>query len=661
VITESFWRSRFGPDSSVIGRQLTLSGNPTTIIGVVPSSVDFLDDGIAGVVPLAVELPWSVSERGTNNLDAIGRIRRGVPFAAARSELTRVSTELSLEYPRTNKHKIVDPLPLGDFIVAGAREALIVVLAAVAVLLLIGAVNLAGLLLARVAARRRELAVRAALGAGRGQITRQLIVEGLMLGLAGGVLGVGVAYGGLAILKRALPASVPRTGTLDLAGPVLLFLIGVTLVSGLVCGLLPALSVRRTRSGELGSARGSSERGRHRAQSLVVATEVALAVALIAGAGILVKSFNRLWNQPLGFDPRGVLAANLVLPQKDYETRDRQTQAFTAIVDRLRATPAVTAAAYVTTLPLYLAGGVGSTMLFEGRELRPDEPTGARVRAVYGDYFGAMRIQVLQGRGFTDQDRDGSLPVAVVNQRFARQFFPNQDPIGHRIAYRDWHEFTPGPVWMTIVGVVSDVKSLSLAGGDEQAIYVPYVQRPVSWQRFGSLVLRTATAPINLIPALKEAVWSVDKGLAPSAIEPMEERRSASAARERFLAVVMTLFAVSALLLVVQGLWGIVSYSVAERRREIGVRVALGALDRDVVGLVTKEALRPMAAGAVVGLGLALAGSRLLSQAVFEVSPMDPVVLGLTVAGLAAVALLASAVPARRATRIDPLEAMRAE
>jgi predicted permease len=318
-------------------------------------------------------------------------------------------------------------------------------------------------------------------------------------------------------------------------------------------------------------------------------------------------------------------------------------------------------AAYVTTLPLFPRGGVGSAILFEGREVRPDEPTGARARSVYGDYFTAMRIPIVQGRSFTAQDREGSLPVAIVNQTFARQFFAGADPVGRRIAFRDWHEFTPGPAWMTIVGVATDVKGLTLASGDEPALYLPFVQRPVSWQRFGSLVIRTAGAPDRFARPLKEAVWAIDPSLAPTEIQTMTERRAASAGRERFLAVVMSLFAVSAALLVVQGLWGIVAYAVAGRRREIGVRVALGAVHRHVVGLMTREALRPMALGAVVGLGLALLGSRLLAGAVFQVSPTDPVVLGATLLLLVVIALLASAVPAWRATRIDPLEAMKAE
>lgn len=663
VLAEGFWRARFGADPGVLGRQLILSGNPATIIGVAPREADFLDDGVIGVVPIAVELPWAPAERGTNNLDAIGRLRSGVAFEDARRELVAISTRLAAEYPRTNRSKIVDPLPMTEYLVAGARPALRVVLAAVATLLLIAAVNLAGLLLARMAARRRELGMRAALGAGRRRIAGLLVVEGLALAAAGGVLGLGVASAGLRVLRAALPESVPRTGTLELGGPVLLFALALTLLTGLVCGLLPALrALRADPLADLGVARGGAEPGRHRALRAVVAAELALAVALLAAAGVLGRSFQRLWGQPLGFEPEGTVVANLVLPESRYGTRDAQTRAYTAIVDRLRGLPGVEEAAYVTTLPLFRRGGVGNTLLFEGRpDIAPDRPAGARIRPVYGDYFAAMRIPIVAGRAFSDADREGAPAVAIINETLARTFWSGRDPIGARIALRDWHEFTPGPVWMTVVGVARDVKAVSMAEGDEPAVYMPYLQRQVSWQRFGNLVVRAAGDPAALAPRLREAVWAVDPLLAVGRVETMQDQRRASVARERFLAVVLGLFAAAAVGLVVQGLFGVVAFAVAERRREIGVRVALGALRGNVVALVAREAMTPIVAGAAAGTALALAGGRLLRSAVFEVSPTDPVILAATVASLLLVGLAASAVPAWRATRIDPLEAMRAE
>ncbi|MGE0443436.1 MAG: ABC transporter permease [Gemmatimonadales bacterium] len=672
LITEGFWESRFSRAANAVGRQLTLGGNPATIIGVLPRTIDFLDDDIIGVVPIAVEMPWAVSERGVNNLDAIGRLRPGASMADASREIVAITTDLAAEYPRTNRGKIVTPIPLLDYLVGDVRPSLWVTLAAVVLLLLIASVNLAGLLVARVTGRRRELAVRMALGAGAGRITRQLVFEGFALGAAGGLLGFGVAAAALVFLRGYLPASVPstglggflpRTGGLGLSGAVLAFGAGATLLAGLLCGVLPAFRARRQGALEgLASARGSGERHRFRSLRLVVASEVALAVALLAAAGVLAKSFRSLWNQPLGFDPAGVLSAELVLPESRYADPDEQTRAYTAIIDRLAETPGVTAAGYVTTLPLYVRGGIGNKLLFEGRpDLDPDAPSGVRVRPVYGDYFGAMKLPVVKGRPLAESDRAGALPVAVINESLARAFWPDRDPIGQRVALRDWHAPETGPVWMTIVGVARDVKGVSLDLPDQAALYMPYVQRQVPWQRFGSLVIRTSGDPESFRRPLAEAVWSVDPLLALGSIQTMATRRSASVARQRFLAATLALFAAAAILLVVQGLWGIVSYAVAERRREIGVRMALGAAPGSVVALVAREALLPMAAGGAVGLGIALAGGRLLESALFQVSPADPVVLAGTLILTAAIAVLASAVPAWRAAGVDPLETIRAE
>jgi len=483
------------------------------------------------------------------------------------------------------------------------------------------------------------------------------------LAVIGGGLGLGLTAVGLGLLRDFLPAGMPRTTSLGFRGPVALFGVAMAVGSGLLCGLLPATRALRDNALEgLGTVREGAERGRHRALRLVVATEIGLAVALLATAGVLAKSFQRLWSQPLGFEPQGTLSARLVLPASRYSTMATQTAVYTGIVDRLREVPGVTDAAYAISLPLVPGGAVGNKVLFENRpDISPDQPSGARIRPVYGDYFATLRNPIVRGRAFDDGDRADAPLVAIINQTMARQFWGDRDPIGQRIALRDWHELTEGPVWMTIVGIAQDVRSLTLADGDVLAVYMPYVQRQVSWQRFGNLVIRTASAPAGFVNGLKEAVWSVDPLLAVSEVESLELRHVTSAARERFLAWVVGLFAGSALLLVVQGLWGVVSYAVAERRREIGVRVALGALNRDVVGLVIREALSPMVVGTALGLGLAVIGGRLVRGALFEVSPTDPVILGATVGLLLLVALVASVVPARRATRIDPLEAIRAD
>ncbi|MGE0552190.1 MAG: ABC transporter permease [Gemmatimonadales bacterium] len=661
VLTERFWRTELGADPGAIGRVLTLSGHPTTVIGVVADAVDFNEVDAIGVVPLTVELPWTEGQRGTNNLDAIGRVAPGVPFADAAAELTEITRQLVEEYPRTNRGKIVEPAPLTEVLVGPVRPALRVALGAVVTLLLIAAVNLAGLLLARVTARRRELAVRSALGAGRGRIARQLLIEGLALGMVGGGLGLLLANLLLTAARGMLPPSVPRLETLSLSGPVLLFGLGAAVMAGFLCGVVPALrELRSDPLAGLDAGRGTGGRARHRALRSILATEIALAMALLATSGILIKSFERLWSVPLGFEPAGTLSARLVLPESRYgNDREAQTRAYGSIVDRLRETPGVTEAAFALSVPLVPGGAVGNVMLIAGRDVEANRWPGVRVRPVHGDYFSALKLPLVRGRVFDETDRESTQPVAAINRTLARDWWPDSDPIGARVALRDWHEFSDGPVWMTIVGVVDDVKALSLAEGDEPALYQPYAQRQVTWQRFGNLVIRTAGDPVGFERALKEAVWSVDPLLAVSQIRTLTDRRAASAGRERFLALTTALFAGSALLLVAQGLWGLVAYSVAERRREIGVRVALGAQATRVIGLVTRDLLLPTLVGAAAGLGIAIISGKWLESAIFEVSPTDPAVLAITVLVLISVVALASAIPARGATRVDPLEAIR--
>ena len=662
VITEGFWARRFNRDPAAIGRTLTLSGNPATIIGVLPREADFLADGVIGFVPISVELPWAPANRGTNNLDAIGRIRPGVPFARARAELTGISRQLSTELPETNRGKIVDPMPMTEYLVGRVSASLWLVLAAVATLLAIAAVNLAGLLLARAAARQPELALRTALGAGRGRLIAQLVTEGVAIALAGGILGIGTALVTHRLLLSALPDAVPRTAGLAIRWPVILFGAGASMLVGLLCGLIPAWQVSRTGPAAALGGKGSAGASRQRGLRTIVAVEVALAMALLVGAGLLAKSFRRLWSEPLGFEPSGVLMAELVLPESRYNTRLPQTQAFTRIIDRLKTIPGVREASFVTTGPLFARGGIGTKILFDGRpDIRPDQRTGARVRFTYGDYFATLRIPVTKGRALGAGDDDRAPAVAVINATFAKAFFAGRDPIGQRIALKSWDDDTKTDFWATIVGVAGDIKGTSLAEGDEPAVYIPYVQRKIWWERFGVLGLRTEGDPAALTAALKEAVWSVDPLLTIDGIQSLGARRSAAAGRERFLAVVIGLFAILALALVVQGLWSIVAYAVEARRREFGVRMALGAKPGSVVVLALRQAVLPTGVGAVAGVALALAVTRLLRGMLFQVSPTDPGILAAAGVALPLIALAAAAVPAWRATRIDPLTAIRAE
>ncbi|HYK42925.1 MAG TPA: ABC transporter permease [Thermoanaerobaculia bacterium] len=660
VLSDGFWKRRFGGDPGVVGRTLTLSDHPVTVIGVAPAEADFLQDGVELWVPPAAETPWALDERGTNNFDAIGRMRPGVRIQTAAAEIVAITTDLSRTYPKTNAHKIVRPLLLKDFLVRSVRPLLLVLLAAVGLVLLLASANLASLLLARASMRGAEMGVRLALGAGRGRIVRQLVTEGLLLSTAGAAAGVGLAALGKEALLSLAPAALPRGSEIGLDPNVLGFALLLALVTGVAFGLVPALSLGRTdaasalRGGEKGAAGAA---GRHRALGIVAAAEVGLAFLLLIGSGLLLASFARLSKVPLGFEADHVLVASLVLPESRYSTREPQSRAFTAIVDRLRRLPGVAHAGSIIGAPLE-RGGIGGRIRIEGRpEWRANERRSARSRPVTGDYFQAMRLPVLQGRPITDADRETTQPVAVVNEAFVRQFFPNESPLGHRIEWEDWGKGR----WMTIVGIAADAKRLDLSEPDEESIYSPYVQRVPDWQRFGTLVLRTSGDPAVYAQKVREAVWSFDPTLTVSGFATMEERKAASLASRRFSSTLLTIFGGSALLLAIQGIVGVLSYSVAQKRREIGIRIALGASPEDIFGSVLRRALRLTIAGLALGLLGALGATRLLAALLYGVGASDPKTYAIAAAVVLATALAACAVPARRAMRVDPMVAIRAE
>ncbi|MEO8429937.1 MAG: ABC transporter permease [Acidobacteriota bacterium] len=661
VISSALWRDRFGRDPGVIGRSLILSDHAVTVIGVAPPEADFLHDDVALWVPPAVETPWAIHERGTNNFDAIGRMRPGVSIERASNEIVAISTDLSRSYPDTNAHKIVRPIRLIDFLVRSVRPALLVLLAAVGLVLLLACANLASLLLARASMRAPEMAIRRALGAGRGRIVRQLLTEGALLSITGGALGVGVAAFGKDLLLSLAPGSLPRVSEIALDPRVLGFATGLSILTGMAFGLVPALPVARTEAGDAlhGSGKGTpGGSGRQRTLGLVASGEVALAFLLLIGSGLLLASVSRLANVPLGFQPDHVLTADLVLPESRYATRQPQTRAFLSVVERMREIPGVESAASVIGAPLE-GGGIGGRLKIEGRPegALADRPS-ARSRPVAGDYFAALRVPIVKGRPLTPADREDAAPVAVVNQAFAAKYFPGVDPLGRRLAW-DWgYE----PRWMTVVGIAADVKaSRDLVDDDVVAVYSPYSQRPVDWQRFGTLILRTTGDPASYGRSLRQAVWAVDPTLTVSAIRTMDERRSAALSSRRFSALLLSIFGGAALLLAIQGIVGVLSYSVAQRRREIGIRMALGASPADVFGSILGRALALTVSGLILGVAGALAASRLLAGLLYGVTATDTGTFFAAGVLVLVTALAACAVPARRAMRVDPLVAMRSE
>jgi putative ABC transport system permease protein len=631
----------------------------------MPARFDFMENRIDLWVPVAVETPWALEERGTNNFDAIGRLGPGVPFAAARAEMVALTTRLAEVYPRTNARKIVEPLPLLEFMTRRVERSLLVLLGAVGLLVLLATANLSGLLLARSTARQGEFAVRRALGATGPRILRQVVAEGLLLSLLGGGLGFVLALWSKDLLLLAAPENLPRAANVSVDLGAFLFALALSVVVGLGMSLLPALHVMR--ADPASHLQGGGSKGvaapRHRSLGVLVASEVALAFLLVFGSGLLLRTFDRLLRVPLGFDPDRVLSASIVLPESRYAAKPPQTAAFRGIVEAVSAVPGVESAATVIGSPLQPGTGIGGTVIVLGRAPEPEgKQRGARVRPVQGDYFGTLRLPLLEGRGFAPDEDERAAPVAVVNQAFARAFFPGESALGQRIAFPH-HVEKPGdpPTWMTIVGICSDVKSYGLDEPDSRTVYLPYAQRTAAWQRFGDLVVRAKGDPGALVAAVRQAVLSVDTTLPLAEVTTLEARHGEQSAQPRFNALALALFAALAVFLALQGLFAILAFVVEERRREIGLRMALGAKARDILRLVLGVGLGLTAAGLAAGLALALGLGRLLASLLYEVRPSDPEILAAAALGLAATALLASSLPAWRAARTDPMTALRTE
>jgi len=660
VLSEPSWRRLFAADPSVVGRQITLSDVKTTVVGVMPTDFDFLHDGVDLWAPPATVVPFFLEERGTNNFDAIGRLREGRTIPGAQSEMLVISRRLEQAYPRTNRNKIVQPLAMLDFMVGGVRRAMLVLLAAVALVMLIACVNLASLLLARSAARQDEMAVRLAIGAGRGRVLRQWLTEGVVLALLGGGVGVAGAYLARDLIVAVAPASLPRVSEAAVDARVLGVGLLLSLFSGIAMSLLPALQTLRSdiASHLKGVGKGATGGGRQRWLAGLITTEVALAFLLLVGAGLLLKTYARLQSVALGFETSHVLFSELVLPESRYAKRAAQSQAFSGIVDRLSEIPGVLSAAYVTTPPLNPRGGIGGRFLIDGRVFEQNREPGARVRFVLGDYFHSIGLRVIAGRGFTPTDADGTELVAIVNRRFAREQLPGSGPLGRRVSFRDWNPERQVR-WMTVVGVVEDVKGTVLREGDSPTVYVPFAQRPQDWVRWGTLVVRSKADPMSVLPDVRRAVWAVDPTLPLANVQPAEQLLRHASAQERFNAFALAMFSVVALGLALQGLYGILAFMVEQRRREIGVRMALGAGSADVLRLIVGRGLALVALGLALGAGLALASRRVVEGLLFEVASSDVPTYALTATALVAAAVLACALPARRAARVDPLVALR--
>jgi len=661
VLSYRLWKRRYGGDTHILGRAISLDGQPYTVIGVMPASFQFpfstlpYSDQAELWVPVAFtpdEIADRVREFGTFT---VARLKPGVSQPQAQEDVTRVAAEFQKQNPKVyNGSVYVKPTasPLAADIVGKVRPMLLVLLGAVGFVLLIACANLANLLLARSTARRREMAVRAALGASQGRLVRQLLTESVLLALGGGVLGLAAAFWLVRLLAAFGPEQVPRLQDVSIDPVVLAFAAALALVTGMLFGIVPAWRASRSQLQSAlkeGGRAGTSREGLRLRNGLVV-LETACSLVLLAGAGLLINSFVRVLRVPPGFNPRGVLIARTQFDDTRYPKASSCAAAEREILARLRQLPGVQSVAFVTNLPLADPRGIGFRI--EGHP--PNEFHNADNALVSENYFPAMGISLLRGRGFREQDTESTPLVAVINETLARTYFRGKDPIGKRLL---WGDRTP----FTIVGVTGDVKFSALDAEVAPMIYMSNFQVASGVSRHAVFVVRAAGNPASLASPARRAIWAVDKDLPVFGVTTMNDVLAGSVAQRRFSMTLLGAFAILALLMAAVGLYGVLSYSVSQRMHEMGLRVALGANARDLLRLVVGQGIRVALIGVAAGLVASLAATRLLGGLLFEVSPLDPLTF-LVVAGvLFMAALLASFVPARRATKVDPMVALRYE
>ncbi len=664
VLSESLWRTRFGADSSILGRTVSLSGAPYTVVGIAPQSAGYPSQ-VRAWLPLGYGQGHSAT-RDSHSYDVVARLKPGVTMAQAQEDISRVARALEREYPESNTGRGAILIPLSDDTVGTVRSALLMLTGAVALVLLIACANVANLFLARAATRQRELAVRIALGAGRWRLVRQVLVEAITISLAGGLLGLLLASWAIDLLLALQPRGIPRLAEVGIDPTVLGFTLLVSLVVGIGFGLMPALSLSRQDPAESfrGEGRAASA-GRHRARfrSALAVAQVSLALILLVGAALLIASVRQLSNVVLGFQPQGAMTFQMSLSSAKYADAAAQRAYIDRVVERLDAIPGVQRSGAAFFLPLGNSFTTGDISV-EGRPAAaPGREQFAGYRIVSGDFLGSMGIQLRRGRSLMPEDRTGAPRVTVVNEALVRKLFPGQDPIGQRITFG-----TPdsSAEWRQIVGVVSDVRQIGLTQAPMPELYVPTNQLSEdTWVIFMTLpvsfVIRSNAPPVILGPAIKTAVHEVDPDQPISRLREAGELIQNATARQRFNMSLLTLFGLLALVLATVGVYGVMAYGVTQRTRELGIRLALGARASSVQAMVLRQGLGLTLLGLGLGLAGALGLSRLLTTLLYGVSPTDPRVLGAAVCILAGVSIVACLIPAVRATKVDPIDALRSE
>jgi putative ABC transport system permease protein len=668
VISYGLWQRRFSGTADITGQTINLNGVTHAVIGVMPANFTFPNRADVWT-PIAFS-DRERGARGAHYINVIARLREGVTLAQARSEMGALAGALAERYPDTNKNWGVNVTPLLEAAVGRIRPMLLVLMAAVFLVLLIAVANVANLMLARASGRAKEIAIRAALGAGRRRLVRQLLTESLTVSLVGGALGLGLAVLGVKALVAINPDQIPRGSGIAVDRWALVFTLGVSIVTGIAFGLAPALWASRPNlnqwlkeGGRTSSSAGRSHfvhaivpfggGGRGSLRGVLVLAEIALAVPLMIGAGLLLRSFDRLGQVDPGFNSRGVLTMLVPLPASKYAKPEQQSAFFSQLIERVEAMPGVESAAAVSSLPFSEHDDIEGFMI-EGQQY-PDaaEVPSANYYRVSPDYFRALGINVISGRSFTARDAAGSPRVAIINETLAKRYYPAVDPVGRRINIGDAPD-----TWREIVGVVPDVRHYSLDSPMPLQIYDPLWQSPIG---FVTLAVRTTGAPLGISAAVRSQVLAVDPEQPVDKIKAMEQYLADSTAQSRMSMTLLGLFAGLALVLASVGLYGVMSFSVQQRRHEIGIRMAMGARASGVLKLVVTQGMAMAIVGAVAGVAAALGLTRLMSGLLYGTSPRDPVIFAAVPLVLLVVALVACTLPAVRATRIDPVVALRYE
>ncbi len=671
LISDGLWKRRFGADRSVVGRTITIDEVPHTVVGVMASGFQYPARSELWVLgrnrnavslSLVSQFPtndWN-QERDAHFLSVIGRLKPGVTLSQAQSNIAGITRRLEQEFPKTNSGLGSNVVPLHIQVVGDVRGVLFILLGAVGFVLLIACTNVANLMLARATQRTREISIRAAVGASRLRLIRQLLTESLLLSVLGGLVGLIVSVWAVDLFIKLSPGDIPRLNEASVDLRLLGFALLVSLLTGVGFGLLPAFQASKTdlnSSLKEGGGKATEGQQRRRARSVLVVTEIALAQVLLVGATLLAISYVRVTQIHPGFNAGRVLTAKIAPSRKKYPDPRSREMFYTTVLERLQGLPGVEAAGMVMNLPL-----TGSSMnrgfRAEGQpEPRPDENVTMDYQVVSPDYFKALEIPIKRGRGFTNTDSETSERVIVINKSMAQHYWPNQDPVGKRIAVG---ESSKENSWRTIVGIVGDVRHASLSETPVPTAFITYRQDFESWPRMG-FAIKTKGDPASLSSLVRKELAALAPTQPVYAVDPMEKLMQAAVAQRRFIMLLLGSLSAIAVMLAMVGIYGVISFSVGERTQEIGIRIALGARTADVMRMVLSQGMRVVLVGIVIGVGAAFALTRLLSSLLFEVSPTDTSTFLIVAGVLSGIALLACYIPARRATKVDPLIALRYE